>query len=97
MDKNLKKKNLDKVPVILPKKRNPREANFIVIQTQSSTNQTHPKKKKKKMQSSNATTISKQFCWIMPSIFLNDISYWSTLLYIIQAKDKWTLVSSHEF
>ena len=48
MDKNLKKKNLDKVPVILPKKRNPREANFIVIQTQSSTNQTHPKKKKKK-------------------------------------------------
>ena len=43
-----KKKNLDKIPVILPKKRNPREANFIVIQTQSSTNQTHPKKKKKK-------------------------------------------------
>ena len=33
-------------------------------------------------------SISKQSYWIMPLIFFfsNDISYWSTLIYIIQAK-----------
>ena len=42
-----KKKNLDKVPVILPKKRNSREASFVVIQPRAPQIK-HTQKPKKK-------------------------------------------------